>query len=77
MVVRVLGRVDCVLDQFLERGSLADELDELRDAATSAEHHELFLLEKQLLDGAAILLVQKLVDLDVASADTRTKIAQN
>ena len=67
MVVWIDGRLDGVLDQFLECSFLADELDEFGDAATTAKHDQLFLLKKEFLDGATFLLIQQLIDLDVAS----------
>ena len=67
VIVRVHRLLHRVLDQLLECRSLANELNELGDAAATAEHDELFLLEKQLLNGATFLLVQELVDLNVAS----------
>ena len=68
VVVRILRVFDGVLNQLLERVLLANELDELRVATAAAEHHKPVLFVQELLDGAAILLVQKLVDLDVSSA---------
>ena len=67
MVVRVLRVLHRILDQFLECLPLADELDELGDAATAAKHNQLFLFEQELFDRAALLLVQELIDLHVAS----------
>ena len=67
MVVRVLRVLHRILDQFLECLPLADKLDEFGDAATAAKHNQLFLFEQELFDRAAFLLVQKLIDLHVAS----------
>ena len=67
VVVRVDGVLNTVLDELLEGAFLADELDKFGDAAAAAEHNQLFLLEKELLNGAALLLVKQLVDLHVAS----------
>ena len=67
VVVRILGLLDAVLDQFLERGLLANELDQFWNAATSAQHNEPLLLEKQLFDRAAFFLVEKLINFYVAS----------
>ena len=67
MVVRVLRVLHRILNQFLECLSLADELDELGDAAAAAKHNQLFLFEQELFDRAALLLVQELIDLHVAS----------
>ena len=58
LVVRVAGVLDGVLDQLLQRVLLADELDEFGLATAAAEHDELFLLHEELLDGAALLLVE-------------------
>ena len=67
MIVRVLRVLHRILDQFLECLPLADELDELGDAAAAAKHNQLFFLEQELLNRAALLLVQELIDLHVAS----------
>ena len=67
MVVRVLRVLHRILDQFLECLTLADELDEFGDAAAAAKHNQLFLFEQELFDRAALLLVQELIDLHVAS----------
>ena len=67
MVVRVLRVLHRILDQFLECLPLADELDELGDAAAAAKHNQLFLFEQELFDRAALLLIQELIDLHVAS----------
>jgi len=67
VVVGVDGVLDTVLYELLKGAFLADELDEFWDAAAAAEHNQLFLLEKELLNGAALLLVKQLVDLHVAS----------
>ena len=67
MVVRVLRVLHRILDQFLECLPLADELDELGDAAAAAKHYQLFLFEQELFNRAALLLVQELIDLHVAS----------
>ena len=67
MVVRVLRVLHRILDQFLECLPLADELDELGDAAAAAKHYQLFLFEQELFDRAALLLVQELIDFHVAS----------
>ena len=74
VVVWVDGVHDTVLDELLQGGPLADELDELGDAAAAAQHNQLFLFEKQLLDGAAFFLVKQLVDLYVASIENKTQI---
>jgi hypothetical protein len=58
LVVGVAGVLDGVLDQLLQRVLLADELDEFGLATAAAEHDELFLLHEELLDGAALLLVE-------------------
>ena len=73
MIVGVLGVLDGVLDQFDQRFALADELDELRDATAAAKHGELFLLEQEVLNGAALLLVQELLDLHVSSTGKKAK----
>ena len=70
MVVGVDRVLDTVLDELLEGTSLADELDELGDAASAAKHNQLFLLKKELFDGAALFLVEQLVDLHVASIES-------
>ena len=57
----------------MECRALAHKLNELGDAAAAAEHHEFFFLEQELLDGAPLLLVENLVDLDVASIDKRAE----
>ena len=67
MIVRVLGVLDGVLDQLLQRVALAHKLDELGNAATAAKHSELLLLKEQVLNCAAFLLVQELLDLHVSS----------
>ena len=67
VVVGVDGLLDAVLDELLKRALLADELDEFGDATTAAQYDQLFLLEKELFDGAALLLIEQLVDLHVAS----------
>ena len=67
MIVRVLGVLDGVLDQLLQRVALAHKLDELGNAATAAEHDELLFLKEQLFNSAALFLVQDLVDLNVSS----------
>ena len=67
MVVRVLRVLHRILNQFLECLSLADELDELGDAAAATQHDQLFFFEQELFDRAALLLVQELIDLHVAS----------
>ena len=67
MVVRVLRVLHRILDQFLECLPLADELDELGDAAAAAKYYQLFLFEQELFDRAALLLIQELIDLHVAS----------
>ena len=58
MVVRVLRIFDRVLDQLLKSCLLANELDELGLAATTAEDHEALLLVEEFLNGAALLLVE-------------------
>ena len=67
VVVGVDRVLHTVLDELLESGPLADELDEFGDAATAAEHNKFFLFEQELLNRAPLLLIQKLVDLHVAS----------
>ena len=67
MVVRVLWVLHRILNQFLECLALADEFDELGDAAAAAKHDQLFFFEQELFDRAALLLVQELIDLHVAS----------
>ena len=67
MVVGVDWRLHRILDQFLECSTLADEFNEFGDTAPATEHDKLFLFEKELFDRATFLLVQQLVDLDVAS----------
>ena len=56
-----------VLNQLLQRVLLAHEFDELGLIASAAHDDQLFLLVEELLDGAAIFLVKKLVDLSVSS----------
>ena len=58
VVVRVLRIFDRVLDQLLKSCLLANELDELGLAATTAEDHEALLLVEEFLNGAALLLVE-------------------
>jgi len=41
----------------LECLTLTDEFDELGDAAATAKHDQLFLFEKEIFDGAALLLI--------------------
>ena len=67
VIIRILWVLDTVCDKFFESALLANEFDELGYAAGAAEHDQLFLLEEQLLDRAALLLTQQLVDLHVAS----------
>ena len=67
VIIRILWVLDTVRDKFFEGALLADEFDELGYAASAAEHNQLFLFEEQLLDRAALLLAQQLVDLHVAS----------
>ena len=74
MIVGVLGVLDGVLDQFDQRFALADELDKLRDATAAAKHGELFLLKQEVLNGAALLLVQELLDLHVSSTGKKAKL---
>ena len=68
VVVRILGVLDGVRYELLECRALAHEFDKLGNAASAAEHDELFFLKEQLFDSAALLLVQDLVDLYVSSA---------
>ena len=70
VVVRVDGRAHRVLDQLLQCSPLAHEFYKFRDATASAEHHKFFLFEEQLLNRAALLLVQQLVDLHIAPTMT-------
>ena len=58
---------DGVLNQLLQSVLLAHEFDELWLVASAAHDYQLFLLVEELLDGAAIFLVKKLVDLSVSS----------
>ena len=74
MIVRVLGVLDGVLDQLLQRVALAHKLDELGNAATAAKHSQLLLLEKKVLNRAAFLLVQELLDLHVSSTVKKGQI---
>jgi len=67
VVIRIFGVLDGVLDQLLERVTLANEFNELRVAATAAEHYKPVLLVEELLNGAALLLVEQLIDLYVSS----------
>ena len=67
MIVCVLWVLDGVLDKLDECFALTHELNELRDTATAAKHGELLLLKKKLFDGAALFLVEELLDLHVAS----------
>ena len=73
VVVRVGRRVHGILDQLLECPALAHELNEFGNAAAAAKHDEFVLLEQELFNGATLLLVQKLVDLHVASEKCKTK----
>ena len=68
VIVRVLGVLHGIRDELLECRALAHKLDQFGNAAATAEHDELFLLEEQLLDRTAFLLVQDLIDLYVSSA---------
>ena len=70
MVVGVDRVLDTVLNELFKSASLADELDELGDAASAAKYNQLFLLKKELFDGAALFLVEQLVDLHVASIES-------
>ena len=68
VIVRVLGVLHGISDELLECRALAHKLDKFGNAAAATEHDKLFLLEEQLLDRAALLLVQDLIDLYVSSA---------
>ena len=69
VVVRIDWCLDWILDQFLECPSLANKFYKFWDAAASAENHKFFLFKEQLLNRAALLLVQQLVDLHIAPID--------
>ena len=74
MVVGVLRVLDGVLNQLLERVALADKFNEFGVAATTAEHDESVLLVEELLNRAALLLVQQLVDFNVSSIEKNHNI---
>ena len=57
VIVRVLGVLHGIRDELLECRALAHKLDQFGNAAATTEHDELFLLEEQLLDRTAFLLV--------------------
>lgn len=67
VIIWVLRVLDGVLDQLLKRSLLTNELDKFGLATSSTENDEPFLFVEELLDCAALLLVQKLVDLYVSS----------
>lgn len=67
VVVGVAWRLNRILNKFLESRALADKFEKFGDAAATAKHYKFLLLAEKLLDSAAVLLVQKLVDLDVSS----------
>ena len=67
MVIRIDRLLNAVLNKLLKRALLADELDEFGNTATAAQYNQLFFLEQEFFDGAALLLVEQLVNLDVAS----------
>ena len=69
--------LDRVLDQLLQGFALADEFNELWDAATAAEDYELVFFEEEILDGAALLLVQELVDLLVSSVSWKSMVVKS
>lgn len=69
VIVGVAWVLHGVSDKLFERRALADELNKFGDAATTAEHHEFFLLQKEFFDRATVLLIEQLVDLHVVSTD--------
>ena len=69
MVVGILRVLHGVLDELQESWPLADKLDQFRFAASAAEHDELFLLKEEILDRAALFLVEELLDLHVLSTE--------
>ena len=77
VVVGIFGMLDRVLDQLLQGFALADEFNELGDAAAAAEDDELVFLEEQILDGAALLLVQELIDLLVTSVAQKNMVVKS
>ena len=60
LVFRMLYRVS---NQLLKSRTLANKLNEFGYASTAAQHDKFFLFEKEILDRAAIFLVQQLIDL--------------
>lgn len=67
VIVRILRVLHTVGDKFLKSALLTYKFDEFGDTACATQHNQLFLLEQELLDRAAFLLTQKLIDFHVAS----------
>lgn len=67
VIVRISRLLDGVLDKLLECPALTDEFYEFGNATATAKHNKFLFFQEELLNRAALVLIQELINLYVAS----------